>query len=210
MSQNKGMAERLSELRKMKRLTQIELAEILGVSRTTIANYETGNRTPDYDMLIRLAEIYHVSCDYLIRGIESEFLGIQKETGLSDKSILVLSIMNRYDNDKYCIPTVNRLIESEYQNACDRLFYYEDRVSPYKYYSDEDRLDTELILKISAYLRQLTSRKQALYLTKDYQLLSWREWSEERPKAVKLDAKDLLEKHFAKAMLDAFKLEMRK
>lgn len=67
-----------------------------------------------------------------------------------------------------------------------------------------------MILKISAYLRQLTSRKQALYLTKDYQLLSWREWSEERPKAVKLDAKDLLEKHFAKAMLDAFKLEMRK
>ena len=58
MSRNKEIARRLSELRKDKGITQSELAEILGVSRTTVANYETGNRTPEYDALARLADIY--------------------------------------------------------------------------------------------------------------------------------------------------------
>ena len=68
MSRNKEIARRLSELRKDKGITQSELAEMLGVSRTTVANYETGNRTPEYDTLARLADIYQVSCDYIIRG----------------------------------------------------------------------------------------------------------------------------------------------
>ena len=73
---------------------------MLGVSRTTVANYETGNRTPEYDTLARLADIYQVSCDYIIRGISSEFAEIYSTTGLSEDAVLVLSILNKYEKDK--------------------------------------------------------------------------------------------------------------
>ena len=121
MSRNKEIARRLSELRKDKGITQSELAEILGVSRTTVANYETGNRTPEYDTLARLADIYQVSCDYIIRGISSEFAEIYATTGLSEDAVLVLSILNKYEKDKKLLDTVNQLLENEYRTAYDLL-----------------------------------------------------------------------------------------
>lgn len=50
-------------------ITQEEVANILGVSRTTYAHYETGIRKPDPNTIVRLSEIYNVSSDYLL-GID--------------------------------------------------------------------------------------------------------------------------------------------
>lgn len=46
-------------------MKQQEVADALGVSRATYANYETGRRTPDIDTLIRLADIYGITLDEL-------------------------------------------------------------------------------------------------------------------------------------------------
>ena len=53
-------------LRIEQKKSQEEMARELGVSRSCLANYETGNRQPDYGMLIRLADLFHVMVDYLI------------------------------------------------------------------------------------------------------------------------------------------------
>ena len=53
--------ERLRELRKEKGLTTTMLAEIMGCSNPTITHYEKGDRKPDPDMLIRLADYFEVS-----------------------------------------------------------------------------------------------------------------------------------------------------
>lgn len=90
LSQNEIIAKRLSELRKEKKYTQDEIAEKIKVKRATIANYESGNRAPDYETIIKLADIYGVSCDYIIRGVESEFADINRITGLSNESIKAL------------------------------------------------------------------------------------------------------------------------
>lgn len=59
------LLERLSELRLNKSLSQEDVAKILGVARSTYNSYENGKREMDYDMLVKLANFYKVSLDYL-------------------------------------------------------------------------------------------------------------------------------------------------
>ncbi|MED4843934.1 helix-turn-helix domain-containing protein [Bacillus atrophaeus] len=66
------LGDRLKELRDSKKLTQDKLAEILGISRGTYAHYEINKRKPDYETLIKLADFYGVSTDYLLRGENKE------------------------------------------------------------------------------------------------------------------------------------------
>lgn len=56
--------ERIKALRKERGLTQQQLAEVLGVDRTSIAKYETG-QLPSAEVILRLAEYFSVSVDYL-------------------------------------------------------------------------------------------------------------------------------------------------
>ncbi|MFW6047190.1 MAG: helix-turn-helix domain-containing protein [Candidatus Woesearchaeota archaeon] len=80
---------RLKELRGEKNITQNKLAEHLGVSRSTIAGYETGKRKPEYETLQKLANYFSVSVDYLI-GNTDEMKPAQKiKQAISDDPELV-------------------------------------------------------------------------------------------------------------------------
>ena len=57
---------RLKELRKEKGITQLQLALELNMSQNTISRYETGERQAGYDELIRIADYFNVSIDYLL------------------------------------------------------------------------------------------------------------------------------------------------
>ena len=63
---DKAISNNIKELRKLNKYTQKQLANILGVAQTTIANYEKGIRVPDAKMLQKIADIFNVSIDYLI------------------------------------------------------------------------------------------------------------------------------------------------
>lgn len=56
----------LKELRKGKNLTGEELGNLLNVTKVAISNWENGNRTPDTEMLKKIADFFDVSVDYLI------------------------------------------------------------------------------------------------------------------------------------------------
>ena len=58
--------ERLKLLRKKCGYTQVSLAETLGVSKGTVAMWETGKRTPDFETLIRLSDLFDVRTDYIL------------------------------------------------------------------------------------------------------------------------------------------------
>lgn len=60
---------RLKTLRLKKNLTQQQLAELLGVTKSVISAYENGTRYPAYDVLVKIARIFKVSTDYLL-GVE--------------------------------------------------------------------------------------------------------------------------------------------
>lgn len=59
----------LKTLRLKENMTQAQLAQRLGLTKSVISAYETGLRLPSYDILIHIAQIYNVSTDYLL-GLE--------------------------------------------------------------------------------------------------------------------------------------------
>lgn len=60
------LGDKLKQLRHEKKMTQNELAKILGIPRGTYAHYELNKRTPDYELLIDTAQFFNVSTDYLL------------------------------------------------------------------------------------------------------------------------------------------------
>lgn len=62
---------RLRELRIKHKMTQQRLAMELHMSQNTISRYETGEREAGYDALIRLADYFHVSIDYLLERTDN-------------------------------------------------------------------------------------------------------------------------------------------
>ncbi len=57
---------RLKELRKTKGISQLKLAMDLNTSQNTISRYETGEREPGIVELIKIADYFNVSVDYLL------------------------------------------------------------------------------------------------------------------------------------------------
>ena len=66
METNKAKVTNLVNLRKGKGLTQEQLANVIGVSRVTLARWETGEFQPSLDYLLALSEYFGVSIDFLV------------------------------------------------------------------------------------------------------------------------------------------------
>lgn len=58
--------ERLKEIRKQKNMNQKEFAELFGVNQKMISNYETGRNEPSIELLIKIADYFKISIDYLV------------------------------------------------------------------------------------------------------------------------------------------------
>ena len=71
MSSERGGFMRLKELRKKKGISQLRLATELNTTQNTISRYETGEREPGIDELIKIADYFNVSVDYLIGRTEN-------------------------------------------------------------------------------------------------------------------------------------------
>lgn len=65
---NTELGARLRKAREEKRLTQQQVAEMLGVHNSTLGKYELGKREPDFKTILRLADIYEVSPIWIITG----------------------------------------------------------------------------------------------------------------------------------------------
>lgn len=63
---NIQLAANLRRLRDDHNYTQMQIGRKLNISRQAYSNYETGKRIPDIDMLVRIANIYHVTLEQLV------------------------------------------------------------------------------------------------------------------------------------------------
>jgi len=63
---SRGDFVRLKELRKSKGISQLKLALDLNTNQNTISRYETGEREPGINELIKIADYFNVSVDYLL------------------------------------------------------------------------------------------------------------------------------------------------
>lgn len=62
---------RIKELRNNYNISQVELGKKLGVTKQTISNWENDNIQPSIDMLLKIANFFHVKTDYLL-GLDHE------------------------------------------------------------------------------------------------------------------------------------------
>ncbi len=62
---------RLKQLRRQRGISQLKLAMDLGLNQNSISRYESGEREADYQTLIRLADYFNVSVDYLLERTEN-------------------------------------------------------------------------------------------------------------------------------------------
>lgn len=81
---------RLKELRIQSGLTQKQLAEQIGITKSVVSFYELRERTPSPDILVKLASIFHVSTDYLLGLEKGRSLDI---TGLDSDDEKVVRLM---------------------------------------------------------------------------------------------------------------------
>lgn len=65
-----NIADRIQHLRKIKGISQEELADRLGASRQAVSKWENGQSLPDIDKLILMSDFFEVTTDYLLKGIE--------------------------------------------------------------------------------------------------------------------------------------------
>ncbi len=79
---------KLKALRKGQSLTQQQLADRIGVAKSVVSYYESGDRYPSYDILIKIARLFHTSTDYLL-DIEKE--RVIDVSGLSESDIAVVT-----------------------------------------------------------------------------------------------------------------------
>lgn len=82
-----NFGEKLKQLRKNQKMTQQQLAERLGVAKSVVSYYESGDRYPSYDVLIKIANTYHVTTDYLLNIERERTLNV---SDLSEDDIAVL------------------------------------------------------------------------------------------------------------------------
>ncbi len=82
------LSTRLRQLRQDKHLRQDQVSALIGVSKGAISAYENDIRQPSYDVLIRLANLYRVSTDYLLGRSDDRTIDI---SGLTADEAAIIS-----------------------------------------------------------------------------------------------------------------------
>ena len=95
-----SLGDRIRKLRTEKELEQKELAQILQVHKGTVSNWENNKRIPDNEMLIKIANYFAVTTDYLLGNTNNRNeINIDPIYRKKLKEILECFIENGYDPD---------------------------------------------------------------------------------------------------------------
>ena len=86
---------RIKDLREDRDLRQSDLANATGIDQRTISNYETGKTSPDAYALIKLADFFDVSIDYLVGRTSVDFSSSTKREKIIDRIIIDLEDLKR-------------------------------------------------------------------------------------------------------------------
>ncbi len=114
-----SLGERLANLRENLGLTQKELAAKLNVGRSTISGYEKGTTQPSYDVLIKLADFFDVSLDYLFgrTEIKASMKKLESKLRTRNGTVPIDLIFRLNDIDKEAVGMVlySYLVKDEYK-----------------------------------------------------------------------------------------------
>ena len=94
-----NLGKKLKSLRLAENLTQQQVAQRLGVTKTIISSYENDLRQPSYDNLLKLANLFKVSTDWLLGNEKTQKYDF---SGLTDEQAnLVMGIIKEFEKFIY-------------------------------------------------------------------------------------------------------------
>ena len=82
--------EMIKSLRKSYKISQVELASKLGVTKQCVSNWENDNILPSVDMLLKLSKLFNVSTDYLLGNSTDQIINV---SGLTDAQITHIKLL---------------------------------------------------------------------------------------------------------------------
>lgn len=89
-------SQRLKQLRNNKHWTQAQVAKRIGVTASMVSSYETDIRFPSYEVMIRIADIFGVTVDYLLGREDARYLDISQLD--NEEAALVCSLVELLKN----------------------------------------------------------------------------------------------------------------
>lgn len=89
--------EKIKELRKAKRVSQVEMANALGLTKQCVSNWENDNIQPSIEMLVKIADYFGVTTDYLLCRSETDVINVEGLTPVEISHIrdIVADLRNR-------------------------------------------------------------------------------------------------------------------
>ena len=89
--------EKIKKLRLSYNLSQVDIANRLGVSKQCVSNWENDNVQPSIEMLVKIAKLFNVSADYLLDLDEKELLDVHglSETEIAHIKLLIQDLLNK-------------------------------------------------------------------------------------------------------------------
>lgn len=123
--------ERIKELRKRDRITQVELAEAMELSKGTVAMWEVGQREANFQTLQKLADYFKVSIDYLLGYSDDPSSSahdqeeVESMLGPSQQK-MKQAVEDLYKLDEFGAKAVIQLIGTEYKRCLEQGIIQKD------------------------------------------------------------------------------------
>lgn len=95
-----NFGDKLRALRTEAGMTQTDLAKRLNITKSVVSYYELQERTPSPDVLIKLADIFHVSTDYLLGINHKKMIDVSDLSGEDMRFLLITIETLRKKNNK--------------------------------------------------------------------------------------------------------------
>ena len=119
------------------------LGEAVGVRQQTISQYASGQTQPTSDILLKIANYFNVSIDYLLTGVSANNKGYNKELGLSESSIELLRRAKDYaqqteETRTITMPYLDELLsDGEFYQFLEDLHFYVENLKTAEAMDDE-------------------------------------------------------------------------
>lgn len=109
---NSHFAATLRDLMEKNGTTQKELADFVGVRPQTLSLYTTGETQPNVDKLLKIAEFFDVTTDFLITGTILEDIPVREMLGLSERTVENMKLIKDgyFEDSPYMLPMLDRLL----------------------------------------------------------------------------------------------------
>ena len=136
---NSHFAATLRALMEKNGTTQKELADFVGVRPQTLSLYCTGETQPNVDKLLKIAEYYKVTTDFLITGTILEDVPTRELLGLSETTVECLKLVKDgyFEDSPYMLPMLDCLLgDKDFYAALERAAYWQQNGA-----EDADRAD---------------------------------------------------------------------